>query len=422
MPMGTDPPLWSRRQWLQTASASALGALSLQPSAAVAVRPERVEGLRQAQGERTSSHHQNDATGATHAPRVLTAWNQGHQSWAGLWALGQASSSKVAPRGITLPARAHQLLLLPPTGKHHASHSPQALVLARRPGEYLLRMDVLQTQALQWHRMEDDRYLGGHAALSGNGSTFFTTETDGDTGQGLIAERSVQTLHKLHEFSSGGIGPHAVLWSAAGSTAQGSLLVANGGILNLPETGRRKRNLGHMDSNLTRLDAATGAVLAQYRLVDPFISLRHLAVAPDGTVGIALQAEHPDVSARQAAPALALLQGEQLRAVDWPPSPPHAPTVEQQSTGWDGYAGDVCFAAGRFWVSAPQAGWVASWSAQGTNLQTQALPGAAALAATPDGWMAGGSTAALGYLTTTARPQRYALPVAWDNHASLLYF
>ncbi|MDZ7937894.1 MAG: DUF1513 domain-containing protein [Rhodoferax sp.] len=193
------------------------------------------------------------------APRVLTAWMRGEQSWAGVWTPGHT------PRGIALPARAHQLLVLPASRQHPL----QALVLARRPGEYIVRMDPLRNQALQWHTMEDDRYLGGHAALSASGTTFFTTETDGHTGQGLIAERDLHTLEKIREFPSGGIGPHALLMEPAGLEPGGSLIVANGGILNLPETGRRKLNIGRMDSNLSRLDPASGQVAGPVPRVRP---------------------------------------------------------------------------------------------------------------------------------------------------------
>ncbi len=345
------------------------------------------------------------AWAATPAPRVLTAWMRGEQSWAGLWTPTQV------PRGVALPARAHQLLPLP-TGNSRAPL--QALVLARRPGEYILRMDPLRGKALQWHRMEDDRYLGGHAALSANGRSFFTTETAGATGQGLVAERDTQTLEKIREFPSGGIGPHALLLEPTERETAGTLLVANGGILNLPETGRRKLNVGQMDSNLTRLDVRSGTLLDQYRLPDTCLSLRHLAIAPGGTVGVALQAEHPNPLTRQTAPALALLHGDTLRTVDWAP--------HQVPPAWDGYAGDVCWAADRFWVSAPHAGWLASWSSHGNGLQTQALPGAGALAAGPQGLLVAGDTTALFYQDAAAPPRRYAVPMAWDNHGVWLTF
>lgn len=340
------------------------------------------------------------ASTAVQPPRVLTAWREGEQSWAGMWTPGQVA------KGVALPARAHQLLAVPVNAERPQL---QALVLARRPGEYLLRMDPLRGIALQWHTMEEDRYLGGHAVLAADGQRFFTTESDGETGQGLIAERDIHTLEKLREFSSGGIGPHALIMES-----EGTLLVANGGILNLPETGRSKRNMGRMDSNLTRLDAHSGAVLDQYRLQDDALSLRHLALAPDGTVGIALQAEHSLPQARQAAPALALLQGHTLRTVDW--------AATQLPLAWDGYAGDVCFANGRFWTSAPHAGWLASWSTLGSDLQLLPLPGAGALAASEGRWLVGADKAALFQSTLHAREQRYALAQAWDNHATLLSF
>ena len=337
------------------------------------------------------------------APRVLTAWTAGGRDWAGVWQPGQPL------RGAALPARAHQLLALPCSTQRP---SLQALVLARRPGEYLLRIDALRGQALQWHGMEEDRYLGGHAALSSDGKTFFTTETDATSGRGLVVERNLHSLQALREFNSGGTGPHAVLQEVGGT-----LLVANGGILNLPETGRRKLNVDRMDSNLTRLDPTSGAILAQYRLDDPFLSLRHLAIAPDGKAAIALQAEHAKPVDRAAAPAWALLENQQLRAVHWR-------ATADTPTGWDGYAGDICYANQRFWVSAPHAGWLASWTVAGDEPQLQQLTGAGALASRGDMWVAGGAQAALaqrpGSMGSSPVNANYTLLSAWDNHAELL--
>lgn len=337
-------------------------------------------------------------------PRVLTAWNTGSQSWAGLWSPG------ARPRGVALPARAHQLLVLPTTPRS-GTRGLQALVMARRPGEYLLRMDPVRGTALQWHTMEDDRYLGGHAALAPDGRTFFTTETDAETGIGLVAERDLRSLQKLREFPSGGIGPHALLLEP-----DGNLLVANGGILNLPETGRRKLNVGRMDPNLSRLRVDSGTLLTQYRLSDPLLSLRHLALAPDGTVGVALQAEHPDRQDRQRAPALALLKGEQLHAIPWPTR--HAES-NSPARLWDGYAGDICHAGARFWVSAPHAGVLLGWKADGELLSTQALPGVGALASGGNRVVAGGDRAAHLYAAPEASPAIHALSTPWDNHAAL---
>jgi hypothetical protein len=374
MPMGTESDITflpSRRSFLGHAVALAASATAVDPAWATPKAPGRLP-----------------------TPRVLTAWNRGEQSWAGIWTPGKT------PHGIALPERAHQLLVVPPNAQRPQL---QALVLARRPGQYLLRMDPIRNKALQWNTMEDDRYLGGHPVLSGNGATFFTTETDGDTGQGLVAERDLGTLEKIREFPSGGIGPHALLLEPAGS-----LLVANGGILNLPETGRRKLNIGSMDSSLTRLHAQSGIAMEQFHLPDPHLSLRHLAIATDGSVGVGLQAEHLDPLARQEAPALALLQSDVLRAVDWAPSQmPHA---------WDGYVGDIC----RFWTSAPHVGAVTSWSARGDALPTRTLAGAGALATKGNGvWVTGQGVALLQPKTAPSLWTPNSA-LTWDNHAALL--
>jgi hypothetical protein len=275
--------------------------------------------------------------------------------------------------------------------------------------------------------MEDDRYLAGHALLSADATTLYTTETDGETGQGLLVERDPITLAKRREFASGGVGPHAVLLEPGNPPGADTLLVANGGILNLPETGRRKLNLGHMDSNLTRLDARTGTVLATYRLDDPFLSLRHLAHAPDGTVGVALQAEHPQRQDRRNAPALALLDGNGLRAL---PMAPDDAAIPGALHTWDGYAGDIAYVQGYFWASAPHAGLLLGWSAQGLAPVHREIPGAGALAvpsgtrgdrllvgASRDAWLLASPTARVAI--PTAGP-RYPLASGWDNHAQFL--
>ena len=330
--------------------------------------------------------------------KVLTAWEQGETAYAGVWSPG------VAPRGIALPTRAHQLLPIPTAAQLPGA---QALVLARRPGEYLMRMDLASGRALRWHDMEEDRYLAGHACASADKARFFTTETDGETGAGLIALRDWHSLEKVREFASHGVGPHALC-----TLESGELLVANGGILNLPESGRRKLNLGRMAPNLGVLDAASGAVRKLHTLDDPYLSLRHLAVAPDGTVAIAMQAEHANMQDRTRAPALAVLRDGVLRTVAWDNG--------QAPPGWDGYAGDVCCAQGRFWISAPHAGWLASWSLRGDAQRVVPLRGVGALAATGAQLIAGGETQALLVSADATATTHYRLPAAWDNHAAVL--
>lgn len=388
MQMATDHatprPLLTRRQTLNTLASWSLAAWGAPALGAAKAAP---------------------SAGAV-KPRVLTAWQDRNQAYAGLW-------TPQGPRWATaLPDRAHQLLTL---AAQRPDQTEEALVVARRPGEYLARVDIRNGRLLQLHPMEPDRYLGGHAVQSPNGRYIFTTESDGDTGQGLIAQRHAHSLETFREFPSGGIGPHALMWEPSGH-----LIVANGGILTLPETGRRKRNLGQMAPNLTRLEGVSGHIVAQWSLQDPWLSLRHLARSPDGTLAVALQAEHPDVALRQSAPALALLDSLGLHTVAWPAE--HAPPG-----AWLGYAGDVCWAADTFWVSATHAGQVMGWSATGEWRGMLPLAGAGALMPTVNGasgFVAGGLQEALvdpaAYDGSSDQHQRFRLARGWDNHGIAL--
>lgn len=329
-----------------------------------------------------------------HSAQLLVSWYQGLRAWAGLWQDG-----RILHR-TPLPARAHQLLELPPA--HHGG--PRlALAVARRPGEYLLRFDPATGRTHTLHRMEDDRFLAGHAVFVQTLDTLFTAETDAASGQGLVVARDPATLQRRQEWASGGVGPHALLWEpASADKSRPTLLVANGGILNLPETGRRKLNLGAMDSNLTRLDAQTGQVLGQWRLDDRFLSLRHLARADDGSVGIALQAEHPLEAERRQAPALAVLSAQGLRT---------APSPAATAPAWDGYAGDIAATSERFWVSAPHSGLLLAWSPGGAPLPTLPQTAVCALHTQHD------EVLALGHHHLRQGPVLHPTPAhTWDNH------
>jgi hypothetical protein len=202
---------------------------------------------------------------------------------------------------------------------------------------------------------------------SADGRHLFTTETDLETGQGLIGVRSAATLQKQAEWPTHGMDPHALLLGT-----DGNLWVANGGIPTLPETGRLKLDLSRMDSSLVRLHARQGALLGQWRVTDPRLSLRHMAWGQSHTggrvLGIALQAEHADAALKQDAPVLALFDGQGLQTAVAP-----RPLA--------GYGGDIAFSSGRFAVSCPRANGVALYDSAGTWQGFAPLVEACALAA-----------------------------------------
>ena len=244
---------------------------------------------------------------------------------------------------IAVPTRAHGVLQEP---------AGTLLAVARRPGDWLMRWDRHgRVLALAW--IEPNRAYNGHVICNAGGDTLYTSETDLDTGAGLVGVRDARTLDKRDEWPTHGQDPHMLLWDEQAAPFT-RLVVANGGIAIRPETGRMKLDLDRMDSSLVRLDAARGAVAGRWQLDDARLSLRHLAWHGHGAgavLGIALQAEHDDAALRAAAPVLARFDGTRLQPA---PSPALA-----------GYGGDIAAVAGGFVIGCPRAQGLARWHGDG---------------------------------------------------------
>ena len=346
--------------------------------------------------------------------RLGATWQSasGHHQ-VGVLTLGGAALQVSA--ALDVPTRAHGVWAEP---------GGSLLAVSRRPGDWLLRWQPGSGEAL-WAWAEPDRAFNGHVIASADRRTLYTTETDLETGQGLIGVRDAASLEKTGEWPSHGMDPHELLLDAGGS-----LLVANGGIPTQAESGRAKLHMERMDSSLVRLDAASGELLGQWRLPDKRLSLRHLAWGPvadasasgnkngngQRLLGIAMQAEHDDPLARAAAPVLAVFDGRQLHTHDAGPGLPI-----------HGYGGDIACVNAGFAVSCPRANGVALW--QGSGLWSGFIPlqQACALASPPAGigtpgpslWI-GGSQGALAQAGTGELSATSLDGVKLDNHWTVL--
>ena len=380
MPRETEAVPLNRRRWLERC-ATALAGASAWPSA--------------------HSHAGNTGSGA---PSFAATWQAGAAYHVGL--LQDRADGFAINAALNVPTRAHGLLQL---------GDGSLLAVARRPGDWLLRW-TNKGQALTWAWIEADRAFNGHVISSADGSKLFTTETNLDTGQGLIGVRDAASLEKLAEWPSHGADPHELLLDESGI-----LIVANGGIVTHAETGRRKSQAEPMDSSIVRVSAQDGALLGQWRLKDPKLSLRHIAWSHGNgprMLGIALQAEHAGPSAKSTAPVLALFDGQTLRAVDSP-------------RALAGYGGDIASAGNFFAVSCPRAGGVAVYEPNGRWRGFAPLSHACALAAraasAPERPMAqfwaAGQTQTLALFTAQdalLRPHPLPTSVRLDNHWLLL--
>ena len=300
-------------------------------------------------------------SGAGAAAELAAAWDEPAGHRVGVLAAATDGSLRIAV-GLAVPTRAHGLLAEP---------DGRLLAVARRPGDWLLRWSR-DGRRLQEHWIEPDRAFNGHLLAGADGRLLYSSETDLESGAGLVGVRDARTLERLATWPTHGLDPHELLWDA-----DRSLLVANGGIPTRPETGRAKRGLERMDPSLVRLDPASGRLRGLWRLDDARLSVRHLA-RQGARTAIALQAEHDDPVRRAAAPVLALFDGAQLRLAETPPLP------------LAGYGGSVAGAAGRFFVGCPRAGGTGCWNADGGWLGFVPLAEACPLAAHGGGVWSGG--------------------------------
>ncbi|MCZ8258333.1 MAG: DUF1513 domain-containing protein [Polaromonas sp.] len=347
------------------------------------------------------------ALAAVRAPRLAAAWEgqDGYQ----VGVLAPRGAALAVSAALDVPTRAHGVWV---------EAGGTLLAVARRPGDWLLRWKPDGNQgakAIAWGWIEPDRAFNGHVVASPDGKLLYTTETNLETGQGLIGLRDAATLEKTGEWPTHGMDPHELLLDA-----DGSLVVANGGIPALPETGRLKIHMDRMDASLVRLDTRSGELRGQWRLADQRLSLRHIAwaegVSGQRLLGIALQAEHDDAAAKAGAPVLAIFNGQKLQTRAAGPGQLLA-----------GYGGDIAPVGGGFAVSCPRANGVALWRADGEWAGFLPLQEACALAAVaPQKNEASGLWAA-GRLAAIAQDNRGAVRASalkdlrLDNHWAPLH-
>jgi hypothetical protein len=243
--------------------------------------------------------------------------------------------------GAPVPVRAHGCAIDP--------RDPQRVVFfARRPGvqAFELRREAMRVRTA--FSTPPGRHLAGHGVFSQDGAHLYTPEHDYDNARGVIAVRDARTFAIVAELETHGIDPHEIAWLPD----RRSLLVANGGILTHPKSFRRKLNIPTMDPSLCVLDSLSGACLDQQRLPDHLLSIRHIALAADGTAVVGLQYEGP----REQAPGVAALyRNGRLRMLS-------APAADLRRL--NGYVASVAASAQHDVVAAacPYGAGIACWS------------------------------------------------------------
>ncbi|CAI8851773.1 MULTISPECIES: DUF1513 domain-containing protein [Pseudomonas] len=158
---------------------------------------------------------------------------------------------------------------------------PIALFVARRPGTESYLIDLRDGRLLQTITSQPNRHFYGHAVIHKSGEWLYATENDTtDPGRGVLGVYRFdgERLQHSGEIPTHGIGPHQVSWMPDGET----LVVANGGIRTEAES-RVEMNLDAMQPSLVLMQR-DGTLLSKEVLGQQMNSVRHLAIAADGTI------------------------------------------------------------------------------------------------------------------------------------------
>jgi len=306
---------------------------------------------------------------------------------------------------VPLPDRGHSFALDAARGR--------AVAFGRQPGFFAVAFDVRGARPAQRLPAEAGRHFFGHGVYLPDGSLMYATENDYEAGRGVLGVYDASPgggYRRVGEFNSGGIGPHEVVLMPDGRT----LCVANGGILTHPDYGKLELNLDTMRPSLAYLDAADGRLLERVELPAELhqLSIRHLALAADGSVWFGCQymgpaGERPALVGRHRrgrAPALHGGPAEVLR-------------------GMRNYVGSVAAdAAGAvIATSSPVGGRIVYWdAASGNCLGSTELPDGCGVAPrAPGGFLASNGLGAMARVgpdeaVDVLRPAESGL--AWDNH------
>ncbi len=215
---------------------------------------------------------------AKHPASSNEIWFSAQGSESNQYGLGLLQGDQVSTAASTF--RGHGLAQNP-------SNLSQVVMFARRPGTLGLVYDIERAQVVHQFHSPANHHMNGHGCFSQDGQYLYCAESDYKNGQGVITVRQTSDYALVSQFASHGIGPHEIGLMPGGKT----LAIANGGLLTHPDTGREVLNADAMRSTLSYVNVQNGELVNELTLTEPKSSIRHLDIAADGTVALAIQAQ-----------------------------------------------------------------------------------------------------------------------------------
>ena len=307
---------------------------------------------------------------------------------------------------VKVPHRGHGLAF-------HPLKENTVLLFGRRPQRFCYEINLQQQRISHEINTNENYHFCGHGCFSRDGQRLFTTEMNQKTTQGMVCVRDSVTYKKLAEYDSGGIDPHDIHLL----NHRNQLVVANGGILTRPDTGRKKLNLATMQSNLVLLDADTGQKQQVFSSQWQQASLRHLSVAKNDTIAIGMQYQREAVTHQKTIPLTGFLTaGAQKIQFN------HAPELLIQQL--NDYVGSVVVNDdnGVVGFSSPKGNMVAFWKLDGNYVGHHRMHDVCGLGLSQDKkhFILNNSRGELRYLTADGlklvKNLGQQLNTRWDNH------
>ncbi len=328
---------------------------------------------------------------AVGSPALIAAGREGEDTYV-LQGLDEAGESLFQ---LPLPARGHAACAHPTRA--------EAVGFARRPGTFALVIDCSNGGVVQRLSPPEGNQFNGHGTFSADGAVLMTSEVVAETSEGRVGLWDTQGYRRIGEWASGGIGPHDMKL-----LADGRLAVANGGIRTDPKD-RTKLNIGQMRPNLAVL-GADGLLVDLMELSPEFWpnSIRHLALAADGTLAFAMQWEGDPA---EVVPLLGLWRpGAASRLCAARP---------EEAALMRGYVGSVAFSGDetRVAITSPKGGAVMVFDAAGEPVVTHRRADLCGLAAARDAdFIVTDGQGAVWSCTDAGLGLAARHETQWDNH------
>ena len=303
-----------------------------------------------------------------------------------------------------LPARGHDIAQRP--------HTRQFVVFARRPGTWAVAVDANRAKEPQIITARADRHFFGHGLFSADGHLLYASENDIKTGDGIIGIYDASGGYaRIGEFKSGGIGPHDL--SLLGNGRR--MIIANGGLKTLPETGREVLNSDDIAPNLAVLNLSNGAIEGVIELDHAYkkLSIRHLAKTSDDRIVFACQHQG---DADELPPLVGLVDRQgKARLFEAP---------DEALARLNNYVGSVALDQSGSVIAAtsPVGGTAALWSIDGSYLGAAQISDVCGVARHRNGFLMSSGNAGVRDVATNGRAAETSVLQnwIWDNHLRLV--